>query len=490
MNKKSVIIVGAGIGALATALRLVKRGYKVQIVEKNNSAGGRLNQLKKDGFIFDIGPSFFSMPYEFEELADDCNIDLPFEILELDPLYTVSYRGNNRKFSLYKDVSQLAEQFVEFEPDFKEKFEKYIKKSEALFHDTVPKVVKRNFNSKLDYFKSLLKVNPIHIPMLPKTFWKHIKSHFKSKEAREILSLVSFFLGRTPFDTNAVFTLLSYTEFRNNGYYNVKGGMYKIVEGLVKELEREHVEITYNTEIVSYQEKDGELLALIDQDGNLWRSDMYVINSDAAWFRGKVLKRPEYSDEKLKKKSWTMGYLTFYLGLKTKLPEVEYHNYYLGDNYQNYSLNVLKNPEVLEKPYYYVNVVSKHNPECAPDGHEALFCVCPVPNLLVKNNWEDKDKIVDSIIEDFSLRIGRNIKPEIVSRTVYTPETWQNKFNLFRGAGLGLSHNMNQIGGYRPANFDEKYSNVFYVGSSTIPGAGIPMSVISSKLVTQRIIKN
>ena len=147
----------------------------------------------------------------------------------------------------------------------------------------------------------------------------------------------------------------------------------------------------------------------------------------------------------------------------------------------------MQNPDSLQKPYYYVNVLSKYNKDCAPEGCESLFFVCPVPNLLHKPEWNDKDVIVDSILADFSKRIGKEVVPEIVSRTVYTPVEWQNQFNLYRGSGLGLSHTMNQIGAFRPANFDEKFKNVFYVGASTIPGAGLPMAVISSKLAFKRI---
>jgi phytoene desaturase len=183
-----------------------------------------------------------------------------------------------------------------------------------------------------------------------------------------------------------------------------------------------------------------------------------------------------------------MGYLTFYIGVKTKLPQVEHHNYFLGNNYEEYAKDVMKNPGTLEKPYYYVNVLSKHNPGCAPKEHEALFFVCPVPNLLFKKDWTDKEQIIDSIINDFSKRINQDISDKIVLRISFTPEDWQNKFNLYQGAGLGLSHSMLQIGAFRPPNYDEIFNNVFYVGASTIPGAGLPMAIISSKLVTERVL--
>lgn len=487
MSKK-VLIIGAGLGGLATGLRLAKNGFEVEFLEKNNQAGGRLNQLKKDGFTFDTGPSFFSMSYEFEAFAKDCNIKLPFEYVGLDPLYSVNFKGSHKTYHLHKDIDKLSAQFEEVEPDFKKKFEKYIKKSGALFHDTVDLVIKNNFNSLAGYVFTLMRVNPVHLPVLFKSFYAHVKQHFDSAEARQIISLVAFFLGRTPFDTMAIYSLLSYTEFKHDGYYNVKGGMYKIVEGLVAELEKAGAKFHYNTEIVDFHANGGKLESMVDQSGKSWGSDVFLVNADAAWFRGKILKRPQFAEKKLDKMSWTMGYLTFYIGLKCKLLQVDHHNYYLGTNFEAYANNVMKNPDSLQKPYYYVNVLSKHNDDCAPEGCESLFFVCPVPNLYFKENWDDKDEIVNSIIADFSDRIGQNIQPEIVSKTIYTPIEWRDQFNLHRGSGLGLAHNMDQIGHMRPKNYDEKFKNLFYVGASTVPGAGLPMAIISSNLTFERIM--
>ena len=487
MSKK-VLIVGAGLGGLATALRLAKKGYRVEIIEKYAQAGGRLNQIKKDGFTFDTGPSFFSMSYEFEEFAKDCNIQLPFRYKELDPLYAVNFSDSSKTYYLYKDIKKLAAQFTDVEPDFEKKMIRYLDRSGKLFRDTVDLVIKNNFDSLFSYILTLMKVNPVHIPLLFRNFWQEVKRNFSSKEARQIVSLVAFFLGRTPFDTMAIYTLLSYTEFRHDGYYNVEGGMYKIVEGLLDELKKENISITYNTEIVDYIGDKRKLEYFTDREGKKWNADVMVINADAAFFRSKVFKRKKYSEKNLDKLSWTMGYLTFYLGIKGKLPQVNHHNYFLGANYEDYANNVLQNPDSLQKPYYYVNVLSKHNPGCAPEGCESLFFVCPVPNLKYKPDWSDKEEIVNSIIADFSQRIKKDIAPEILSKTIFTPLDWQNNFNLYRGSGLGLSHSMKQIGALRPANFDEKFENVFYVGASTVPGAGLPMAVISSKLVSERVI--
>lgn len=487
--KQKVTIVGAGLGGLASGLLLAKKGFDVEILEKNSQAGGRLNQIKQDGFTFDTGPSFFSMSYVFKDFFKKCDVEIPFKFMELDPLYSVNFRGSDKTYHLYKNIKKLAEQFIDIEPDFEQKMDKYLKKSGKLFHDTVDVVIKRNFDSVFDYFTSLMTVNPEHIPVLMKNFWQHVKQYFDSKEAQQIISLVAFFLGRTPFDTMAIYSLLSYTEFRHDGYYNVEGGMYNIVVGLVRELEKCNITIKYNTEIVKIKADGSNLKKVIDQNGNEYSSDIFLINSDAAVFRNKVMKHPKYSDDKLAKMEWTMGYLTFYVGLNKKLPNLDLHNYYLGTNYEEYANDILKNPDTLQKPYYYVNVVSKYNDECAPEGCESLFFVCPVPNLQYKANWSDKDEIVNSILSDFSERIGQPIIENIVTKTIFTPQEWEKRYNLYKGSGLGLSHKMSQIGYFRPRNVDEKYKNTFYVGASTAPGAGLPMAIISADLACERIIK-
>ena len=165
------------------------------------------------------------MSYEFKELAKECNIELPFKFVELDPLYTVNFSDSKKTWFLFKDIKRLAEQFKEVEPDFEQKMDRYLKKSGSLFDDTVDLVIKNNFDSIFGYIITLMRVNPIHLPVLFRSFYQEIQRNFDSKEAQQILSLVAFFLGRTPFDTMAIYTLLSYTEFKHDGYFNVEGGM-------------------------------------------------------------------------------------------------------------------------------------------------------------------------------------------------------------------------------------------------------------------------
>lgn len=487
MKAKKVLVVGSGLAGLSAALRLVRRGYEVEMLEKNNLAGGKMNIIEKEGFKFDTGPTFFSMSYEFKELSADINKELPFELKELNPLYTVWYDTPGKRYTIYKDIDKLANEFQTVEPGFSEKMEAYLKSTGRLYYDTESLIIKNNFDTLLNYLSTLVKVPIVHLPKLFRTFWKEVSKYFQSDDVREILSLVSFFLGGTPFDTPSVFTMLSFTEFVHDGYYNVNGGMYKIVEGFVKMLESNGVKIHYNTEVVGIESNGSALHSVVDQNKREWSSDIFVINSDAALFRGKVLNRNKYTEEKLDRKRWTMAPFSIYLGINRKLPELKMHNYFLRGNFKEYSDKIYKNQTSLQQAYYYVNVVSRLNEQAAPVGNESLYILCPVPDLRYKSNWSDSDAIADSIISDLSRRTGYDIRDSIISKTILSPVEWRDKFNLHRGSGLGLGHNLMQMGYLRPSNRDEKFDNLFYTGSSTLPGTGIPMAIISSKLVTERI---
>jgi phytoene desaturase len=486
MSKK-VLIIGSGLGSLASALRLTSKGYQVEILEKYHRPGGRLNLIEKDGFSFDMGPSFFSMSYEFTELFKSCGIPNPLKLNELNPLYGVWFEGKNKPYLIHKDLEKLAKEFEGIEPDMVRKTKKYLEAAGKLFHDTENIVIKRNFNGKVDYLSKLATVPWKHAPKMFRSMWTELEKNFDSQEVKVIFSLVAFFLGSTPFQTPAVYSLLNYTELIHDGYWNVQGGMYQIVTKIKEILDTRGVKFHFNTEVVAVETAGGKITGFRDQNGKLWTADIYISNSDAAAFRGKIMKREKYNTQKLDALEWTLSPFTIYLGVKGKLENLKHHNYFLGNNFKEYADNIFKTSVSPKKPYYYVNVSSRSNPESAPEGCENLFILCPVPDLRHKPDWSDGDELANNIIADLSKRIGYDLEANIMTKTILNPIDWQNQFNLYRGSGLGLAHGLNQIGAFRPANKDEEFNNLYYVGASTLPGTGLPIVVISSKLVTERI---
>ena len=486
--RKKVIIAGAGLGGLSTALRLSAHGYDVEIVEKYHQAGGRLNQYRESGFSFDVGPSFFSMSYEFDELFRSCGIENPLQFQQLDPLYSVYFQGKDRPYHITKDLKKLAKEFAEIEPDFENKIRRYLDNARAIFKDTEHRVIKRNFDSRLDYLLKLTGVPLRHAPKMYRSMWAELDRYFTSEDVKVIFSLVAFFLGATPFETPAIYKLLNYTELEHDGYWNVRGGMYRITETIVKELEKRGVKIHYNTEIVGVDPNGTGVKAFRDQHGKEWKADIFISNSDAAAFRGNILQRSAYSEERLDRMDWTLSPFTIYLGIKGKIDGLSHHNYFLRSNFKEYADKIFKLTTAPENPYYYVNVSSKLNPGCAPEGCENIFILCPVPDLRFKSGWNDREAFADRIISDLGQRINHDIASCVMVKKIMDPREWRDNFNLYKGSGLGLAHGLNQIGGFRPRNKDEEFGNLYYVGASTTPGTGLPIVVISSRLVTERIL--
>ncbi|MGE5499054.1 MAG: phytoene desaturase family protein [Syntrophothermus sp.] len=484
---KKVIVIGSGLGGLTAALRLSHKGYKVKILEKYNKPGGRLNQLVLDGFKFDIGPSFMSMTYILDEMFSELNLKNPLQLTPLDPVYQVFFEGREKPYRIWKDMQKLGEEFRDIEPGFAEKAEKYLLKAGEFFNDTIDPVVKSNFDGLADYLFKLSRVPLKHLPYLFKNMWSEVSRTFSSEEVRVIFSLVAFFLGSTPFQTPSVYSLLNYTELKHDGYWKIEGGMYRMVEEIVRLLKENGVEIVYNTEIVGVEAEGEKVSALIDQNGCRHKANIIISNSDAAAFRGMVLGRKAFSEERLDKMDWTLAPFTIYLGVRGKIENLEHHNYFLGRNFKNYSSTIFTSTVSPEKPYYYVNVSSKSFADCAPEGCENLFILCPVPDMRYKKDWTDKEELADTIIADISKRTGFDIHANTIVKKIMSPAEWASAFNLYKGSGLGLAHGMNQIGALRPKNRDEKYKNLYYAGASTIPGTGLPMVIISSKLVTERI---
>lgn len=483
---KHAVIIGSGLGGLSAALRLRAKGYQVTILEKHSTPGGRLNQIVLDGFKFDMGPSFMSMTYELDELFKSTGVTNPLSLSQLDPLYQVYFEGNDKPYKIWKDLKKLAVEFKDIEPGLEQKAERYLARAAQFFHDTEDKVVKSNFNGKLDYLLKLTKVPLKHVPYLFKNLWSEIETHFTSEQVKIIFSLVAFFLGSTPFRTPSIYSLLNYTEMRHNGYWKIEGGMYKLVEELVRILKSKDVKIILNTEVKEVASAGDRVYYVADQNGKKWFADLFISNADAASFRGQVLNRKKFSDQKLDKMEWTLAPFTIYLGVKGKIDGLMHHNYFLGSNFRGYADTIFTSSNIPQKPYYYVNVSSKSF-KCAPEGCENIFILCPVPDMRYKKDWFDKEIIAENIIDDLSRRVKFDIKNNILARKVLAPDDWADTLNLYQGSGLGLAHGLNQVGAFRPANKDEKFRNLYYVGASTTPGTGLPMVIISSKLLMERI---
>ncbi|HPB68058.1 MAG TPA: phytoene desaturase family protein [Candidatus Omnitrophota bacterium] len=487
---KKALIIGSGLGGLATALRLLSSGYDVTILEKNATPGGRLNQIKLDGFKFDIGPSFMSMTYETEELFRSCGLAPTVQLKELDPLYQVFFEHRPRPYKIWKNLSRLEEEFAAIEPHLKTKIDRYLTRGQKIFHDTEGPLIKSNFNGLADFLGKMARWDTALPPYLLRNMWQEVERNFTSQEVRIIFSLVAFFLGATPFETPAIYSLLNYIEFRHNGYWGVSRGMYSLVEDLVEIIKTKGGRLIFESEVREVLKNNNRAVGVEDQNGRRWEADVFVCNADAASFRGQILRRPEYCPARLDKMNWSFAPFTIYLGVKGKIENTLQHNYFLGNNFKGYAKKTLSSSVSPQRPYYYVHVASKAYPDYAPPGCESILILCPVPDLRFKKDWTDQEPFADNIINDFSRRTDFDVKKNTVTRKILTPQDWEALFCLYRGSGLGLCHGIFQMGYFRPKNKDEKLNNFYYVGASTIPGTGLPMVIVGSKLTCERIMQD
>ena len=198
MTARKALVVGAGLGGLATALRLRRRGYEVEMVEMYKQAGGRLNQLVADGFTFDMAPTFFSMSYHFDEFVRDAGIEMPFRFVKIDPLYRVNFRGSDRWYTIYRDLDKLSHQFEDIEPGFRERMERFLASAGALFDDIEKGVLSKNFRSLPDFLFQMTRLPLKHVPKILRSVWSEMSRYFTSYEVRVIFSLVSFFWEPLP----------------------------------------------------------------------------------------------------------------------------------------------------------------------------------------------------------------------------------------------------------------------------------------------------
>jgi len=487
--KWKALVVGAGIGGLTAAMRLVKSGYEVEIVEKFHQAGGRVNLLQEDGFTFDSGATMMGMSYELKEFERDCQIQLPFKMVELNPLFDVIFEGSPKPYRISKNLTRLGKEFDDLEKNFPDKAKKFLHASGRLFHDSFPLLFKKNISNFFEHFISIAQLPYKHFPRFFRPYWQELGKYFQSDKVKQILSLPALFNGSTPFEISSFFSFLSYNQMKFDGNYSIEGGVYQLVQSLIDELVKNNVKIHYNTEIIDFVSENNKIKHLIDKNSRKWHADLFLINADACVFRNKVLKHPAYDATALDKMNWSMAPFSIYLGLSCKLPQLSQNTCVINPSFKEYAGKNLKHLLALDKPYYYVNIPSKANPHLAPLGCEAVMIQCLVPNLKYKKSWVDKKSVAENIIQDLSYKISLDLESFVLYEKIQTPEDWEQNFGLWRGSGFGPSLKLNQIGGFRTKNYDEKFQNLFYCGASTIPGNGIPMVIISSKLACERIWK-
>jgi len=496
-QKPTAIVIGAGIGGIAAAGRLARNGYNVTVLEKNSQPGGRCGQMTQDGHRFDIGPTLLLMPEVWEEtfaaLGEKMSDHL--DLRRIDPTYTVHFE-DGLKIKLTSNIGDMQTQLEAIEPSAFTGFLNYIAEGAKHYKLSLEKFVGRNFYSIFEYFS--LKNLPLIFQL--KALQKHynnVGNYFTDERLKAAFTFQNMYLGLSPYDAPATYSLLQYTELAEGVWYPM-GGLYAAIQSLTAIAEKLGVKFFYNAPVRSLNiEKTASNTQRIKsatlENGRELTADLFVGNADLPYLYKELL--PTNTTSKtLDKKLYTCSTIMFFWGVGKTYPQIQHHNIFLGGDYKASFDQIFKEHSLPVSPSFYVHAPARTDPAAAPAGQDTLYVLVPVGHLSPrgKQDWKAiTDEARIAVFARLEKDLGiTDLREHIKFETAYTPLDWKSRFNLDKGAAFGLSHNFWQVGYLRPQNRHNLYKNLYFAGASTHPGTGLPIVLLSAKLTTERILKD
>lgn len=491
-SQKSAIIIGGGVGGLCTAARLLKNGYQVTVLEKEDKVGGRAHRIHNKGYTFDTGPTLLMMTDVLYDTFEYCgkNFDDYIELLQLEPNYQVAFADKSR-ITVSSNLPKFHRELAKFDPKAPSQFYKFFSDVSEIYRISRNNFIDKNFDSILDFINPKSGTELIRKRGLSKLY-SFVSHYFKDERLRQLFSFQSMYLGVSPHEAPAVYSVVSYME-TGLGIWYPKGGMYSLSEALQKLVIDLGGEIITKSPVKEIIVENKTATGVVTKNGKL-KADLVIANSDLVYTYKNLLTsndRPSMPDAKLDSFKQASSALLFYWGVDDKCEGMLHHNVYLCKDFKK-NLEEIFHEKVLPRdPSFYTYIPTKTDPSLAPKGKNVFYVLVPVPNLLAKANWEKGiAKIKSQVLKRLKTEFGLDIENKIKTETVFTPQDFETKFNLYNGSAFGLSHHFFQSGYFRPNNKSKDIKNLYFVGASTYPGGGIPMVTLSAKLVTERILKD
>ena len=490
-NKPTAIVIGAGIGGIATAARLAKNGFQVTVLEKEGKPGGRCNQIIQDGHRFDTGPTLFLMPEVWKETFSSLgeNLEDHLDLKRIDPTYKVHF-DDGLKIELTSNIGEMQVQLEKVEETAFLGFLQYMSEGGKHYKISLERFVGRNFYSLFQYFS--LKNLPLIFRL--KAFVKHyanVGRYFHDERLKAAFTFQNMYLGLSPYDAPATYSLLQYTELAEGVWFPI-GGMYRGIEALTSIAEKLGVKFIYNSPVKRIEVDHNRVKWVETEDGRLFSADLFVGNADLPYIYKELLPRSSEA-EKLDKKRYTCSTIMFYWGVDKIYPQIAHHNVFLGGDYKASFDSIFDEHTLPDVPSFYIHAPARTDVTAAPIGQDTLYVLVPVGHID-GNSQQDWEELIDrarkTVFERLEKEMGiTDIKDHIKFEIMNTPMTWKQKYNLEKGAAFGLSHNFWQVGYLRPRNKHAKIKNLYFTGASTHPGTGLPIVLLSARLTAERIMK-
>ena len=487
---KKVIIIGAGIGGLATANLLQKAGFEVSVYEKNQQLGGRAGQLKRDGFTFDTGPSWYLMPEVFKQYFGlfDINITKELAIKRLDPAYKVFFESH-APLTMQGDLTKDAIQFEAIEKGAGQRLKTYVTEGDEIYQMAMRHFLYTNFSTPTDLLqKEVLTSAGRMTKLLLTPIHTRVKQFVSAKPLQQILEYPMVFLGTSPFKAPAMYSLMSALDFKEGVYYPAKG-MYSIIELLVTLGKKLGVTYYPTSDVTSITHKNGIATGIV-VDKKTVAADIVISNADLHHTETVLLDEParSYPASFWQKKESGISALLLYIGVKGSLPQLEHHNLLFVDTWQQNFVDIYDEKKIPQSASMYLSRTTATDPSTAPKGHENLFVLVPLPTGVTITKAAQQ-KLTDRFLMQIATSIGEpDLADRIVTMEAFGPNDFKDRFYSWEGTALGMSHLLKQSAMWRIPNKSKKLKNLYYVGANTVPGIGLPMCLISAELVYKRVM--
>ena len=488
MSATKVIVIGSGFSGLSAATCLADQGYEVTVLEKNSTPGGRARSFSAEGFTFDMGPSWYWMPDVFESYFNRFGKSTAdyYELKRLDPSYTVVF-GKEDFVDIPATMPELHRLFESMEKGSAAQLDNFLEQAAYKYEVGINQLVYKPGRSVSEFMSPRLLLDVLRMDVF-QSFYKHIRRYFKNERILKLMEFPVLFLGALPQNTPALYSLMNYADIKLGTWYPM-GGMYKIVEGMVQLAMEKGVKFEFEQDVQQIEVTNGRATHVVT-NSTYFEADVVVASADYHHVEQQLLPKAyqSYSESYWNSRVMAPSSLLFYLGVNKPLQNLRHHNLFFDEDFGPHAHEIYTDPKWPEKPLFYVSAPSVTDASVAPAGCENLFILMPVAPGL-EDTPEVRELYFDRILDRLEQLTRQEIRSAIVYKRSYAHKDFISDYNAFKGNAYGLANTLMQTALLKPSLKSRKISNLYYTGQLTVPGPGVPPSLISGQVVAKEISK-
>jgi phytoene desaturase len=482
-----IAVIGSGFSGLSSAAYLSAAGHDVYVFEKNETAGGRARQLKTDsGYLFDMGPSWYWMPNIFEEFFNDFEYKVSdfYELKLLDPSFETVFE--DEVVSIPAQYSKIRELFESIEKGSATKLDKFMQEAQFKYETGMTNLSKMPGISVAEFVNKDLLKGVIRLQIFS-SFSKHVRKYFSNPKLVALMEFPVLFLGAMPQETPALYSLMNYACLKLGTWYPV-GGFGKVIEAMMKVCEKGDVHFHFNSPVEKILIQNNRAASIIVKEQSI-DFDAIVASADYHHIEEKLLPNEyrNYPENYWDKKTFAPSCLIYYLGINKKIKSLAHHTLFFDEDLLQHSIEIYKTPQWPAKPLFYVCCPSKTDESVAPENHENLFLLMPIAPGLEDSNLT-REKYFSIMVQRLQKHIGEEIIDHIDFKKSYCVNDFVTDYNSYKGNAYGLANTLMQTAILKPKIRNKKIENLFYAGQLTVPGPGVPPSLISGKIAAKQIL--